>query len=87
MVMFRSTMSADCEMMENILLNVIEQYDSKFGIGLFDIDYNTTIPEGCPVEVIPTIVFFKNGEMIDKIEGPVGEAELNRRMHRIIDNK
>ena len=52
-----------------------EEYKGKVKIGKFDVDENPEVAGKYEIQSIPTIIFFKDGNMVDKMVGfQSGEA-------------
>ncbi|MFN4081784.1 MAG: thioredoxin [Saprospiraceae bacterium] len=58
-----------CRMMTPIIEDLATEYDGKAVIGKLNVDDNPNVPTQYNVRGIPTILFFKNGELVDKKVG------------------
>lgn len=58
-----------CRMMTPIIEELASEYDGKAIIGKLNVDENQVVPTQYNVRGIPTILFFKNGELVDKKVG------------------
>lgn len=58
-----------CRMMTPIIEDLAAEYDGKAVIGKLNVDDNPNVPTQYNVRGIPTILFFKNGELVDKKVG------------------
>lgn len=65
-----------CRMIEPHIEAMSEEFDGRALIGSVDIDSNPTIPTKFAVMNIPTVLYLKNGEMIDKVVGAVPKKVL-----------
>lgn len=65
-----------CRMIEPHIEKMAEEYDGKAIIGSVDIDSNPDIPTKYGVMNIPTVLFLKNGELVDKVVGAVPKRVL-----------
>lgn len=69
-----------CIVMKPIIKSLKEKYDliegSDVNILDIDIDENPELGEKYKVRNIPTIVFVKDGEMVDKKVGVLNEAQI-----------
>ncbi|MFT4681441.1 MAG: thioredoxin 1 [Flavobacteriales bacterium] len=65
-----------CRMVGPIVEEISNDYDGKAVVGKVDVDSNPGISAKFGIRNIPTILFFKNGEVVDKQVGAVPKAEL-----------
>ena len=63
-----------CRMVGPIINEMADEYAQKAVIGKLDVDSNPGVTSRFKVRNIPTILFFKNGEVVDK---QVGMAPKN----------
>ncbi len=68
--------SGSCHMMEPIFNKLREQFQHHVTLYKMDFDTNPdTITEHC-IQKIPTILFFKKGQLVDQIAGTISKNEL-----------
>ena len=60
------------------LARLAEQYGGKFALGLSDIAKDQTLAQQVRVQGIPSIRVVKDGQLVEQLEGPQGEAALRR---------
>lgn len=65
-----------CKMMSVLIDELAEDYDGKAVIGKVDADENSELTKKCGIRSIPTILIFKNSEVVDKKIGVVPKQEL-----------
>ncbi len=65
-----------CRMVTPIVEEIGREYDGKTLIGQVDVDANPGIAAKFGIRNIPTILFFKNGEIVDKQVGAVPKQVL-----------
>ncbi len=63
-----------CRMVTPIIEELASEYEGKALIGKVDVDDNNDVASKYGIRNIPTILFFKNGEIVDK---QVGAAPKN----------
>lgn len=69
MVDFFAVWCGPCKMMAPTIDELANEYEGKVKIGKMDVDYNPRIAEKFEIQSIPTLVFFKNGELVKKFVG------------------
>lgn len=65
-----------CRMVGPIVEELSKEYEGKAVIGKVDVDSNPAISAQFGIRNIPTILFFKNGEIVDKQVGAVPKSVL-----------
>jgi thioredoxin 1 len=69
MVDFWAEWCGPCKMIAPAVEALAGEFAGKAVIGKMDIDNNPNIPTMLGIRSIPTILFFKNGELVDKQVG------------------
>jgi len=72
-----------CLMIGPTLEELAKEYEGKFIIGKMNVDTNSNVPTEFGIMNIPALLFFKNGEVIDKQIGAAPKAVLKGK----IENK
>lgn len=65
-----------CRMLTPIIEEMSTEYDGKAVIGKVNVDENQSISMKFGVRNIPTVLFIKNGEVVDKSVGAVPKSQL-----------
>jgi thioredoxin 1 len=65
-----------CRMVGPIVEELAKEYEGKAVIGKVNVDNNPSISAQFGIRNIPTILFFKNGEIVDKQVGAVPKSVL-----------
>jgi thioredoxin 1 len=76
MVDFWAAWCGPCKMVGPIVDELATEYEGKAVIGKVDVDNHGSISAQYGVRNIPTIIFLKNGEVVDKSVGAVPKATL-----------
>lgn len=67
-----------CKMIAPAIDELAKEYAGKVKIGKVDVDSNPKTATEYGVMSIPTIIFFKDGKVLDQIVGAVSKPELKR---------
>ena len=73
---FWATWCAPCRMVAPILDQLASEYSGKAKVTKLDVDTNIRTASRFNVRSIPTILFFKNGQLVDQIVGAVPKPRL-----------
>ncbi len=65
-----------CRMVGPIVEEIGAEYEGKAMVGKVDVDSNPGVAAKFGIRNIPTILFFKNGEVVDKQVGAVPKQVL-----------
>jgi thioredoxin 1 len=73
-----------CKMLTPVIEKVASDYKNKIIVAKMDLDANPIIGNKFGVEVIPTVILFKDGELVDKFVGFKPEPEIKKWIDRKI---
>ena len=65
-----------CRMVGPVVDELAKDYDGKAVVGKLNVDNNPEVSAKYGIRSIPTILFFKNGELVDKQVGVVQKDVL-----------
>ncbi len=63
-----------CRMVGPIIEELANEYEGKVIVGKMDVDENIDTPQEYGIRNIPTILFFKDGKVVDKQIGATQKA-------------
>ncbi len=73
-----------CRMLTPIVKEMGDEYEGKAVIGKVDVDANPDIAAKYGVRNIPTVLFIKGGEVVDKQVGAVSKSTLTEKLDKLI---
>ena len=73
-----------CRMVAPIVEELATEYEGKVVIGKCDVDDNDDIVAEYKVRNIPTIVFIKGGEVVDKHVGAISKDALKAKIDALL---
>lgn len=77
---------APCLVIGQVIDELSSKYIASVNIGKLDIDNNTSTKAKYDIKAIPTILLFKNGQIVDKHIGLVSKLELEKRIQAHLYN-
>lgn len=73
-----------CRMVGPIIEEMANEYGDKAVIGKVDVDHNPGVSAQFGIRNIPTILFIKNGEIVDKLVGAAPKATFTAKLDAIL---
>ena len=81
---FWATWCGPCKMIAPILEEIAAEYSEKLKIAKLDVDSNAKTAGKYNIMSIPSLLFFKNGEVVDQVVGAVPKAQLTQRLQKVL---
>lgn len=73
-----------CRMVGPVVEELAKEYDGKVVIGKMDVDENVETPNEYGIRNIPTILFFKDGQLVDKQIGAAQKSVLAAKVEALL---
>ena len=71
-------------MVAPVIAELAEQYDGKIAVGKCDVEDNEELAVEFGIRNIPTILFFKNGQVVDKLVGAQPKAKIEEKFQALL---
>ena len=84
MIDFFAQWCGPCKRMAPIVEDLANKYDGQVIVGKVDVDDSVELSTQFGIRNIPTILFFKNGEVVDKVVGAIPASELESKLQSIL---
>ena len=75
-----------CRMVGPVVDELADEFEGKARIGKVDVDSNPEISTKYGIRSIPSLLIFKNGEVVDQIVGAVPKAQLKKQLEAQMAN-
>lgn len=69
-----------CRIVGPIVEEIAKEYEGKAVVGKVNVDHNPNISMNFGIRNIPTLLFFKNGQVVDKQVGAVPKKILSDKL-------
>ena len=73
-----------CRRVSPIVEELAGEYEGKIKICKCNVDENDAIPMKYSIRNIPTLLFFKNGELVDRLVGAVPKQEIEDKIKSLL---
>lgn len=80
MVDFWAVWCGPCRLVAPFVEQLADDYQGKVTVGKLDVDSNIRAASQFNVRSIPTILFFKEGKLVDQVVGAVPKAALESKL-------
>ena len=73
-----------CKMIAPILDEIADEFEGRVKITKVDVDSNNKTAGRYNILSIPSLLFFKNGEVVDQVVGALPKSQLTSRLEKVL---
>ena len=84
MVDFWATWCGPCRAIAPVVEELAQEYEGKAVIGKCNVDECDDVPMKYGIRSIPTLLFFKNGELVDRLVGASSKSAIAQKIEALL---
>ena len=84
MIDFWATWCGPCRMLAPTVDAIASEYEGKVAVGKCDVDDAQELAIQLGIRNIPTLVFFKDGKVVDRLVGLVSKQDIEKKLVEIV---
>lgn len=84
LVDFWATWCGPCRQIAPIIEDLADEFEGRAKIGKVDVDENPQVAQQYGVRSIPTLLFFKDGEVQEQLVGAAGKKPLKDKLEELV---
>lgn len=87
LVDFWAVWCGPCKMLGPTVEEISKEYEGKLKVGKLNVDDNSRMASQYGIMSIPSLLFFKGGQVVDQLVGAVPKKQLTDKLDKILDKK
>lgn len=81
---FWATWCGPCRMIGPVISQLAKEYEGKITVAKCDVEECEDIAVDLGIRNVPTILFFKGGEVVDKLVGAANKAKIQEKFEALL---
>ncbi|MBR1713102.1 MAG: thioredoxin [Alloprevotella sp.] len=81
---FSATWCGPCRRVAPIIEELAKEYEGRVTVGKCDVDENENLCAQFGVRNVPTILFIKDGQVVDKVVGAAPKADFVKKIEALL---
>ncbi len=87
LVDFWAEWCSPCRALGPVVEEIAADFEGRARVAKVDVDQNKSLAAQYAINSIPTLLFFRDGEVVDRIQGVVSKSELAVKLTALADGK
>lgn len=84
LVDFYSPACGPCQMLAPIITNIASEFAGKAVVGKLDTSKYSLNASRFNIRGVPTLLYFKNGQLVDQVVGAASQSDISERLYRLL---
>ena len=84
LVDFWATWCGPCRMIAPVIEQLAGEFEGRAKVAKMDVDHNPQTPMGFGIRSIPTLLFFKDGQVVDQVVGAASKKVLSDKLEALV---
>ena len=84
LVDFYAEWCSPCKAISPMIEGLKQEYDGKINVFKIDVDLNPELANQFDIRSVPTLIFFKNGNIVNTIKGSASKTKLIENLNLLI---
>ena len=81
---FWATWCGPCRMVGPVISELAQEYDGRIVVGKCDVEENDELAMEFGIRNIPTILFYKGGQVVDKMVGAQAKTRIQEKFEALL---
>ena len=84
LVDFWATWCGPCRMLSHVIEELAADFEGRAIVAKCNVDDAQEIPVKFGIRNIPTLLFFKDGELVDKVVGAASKGDISKKLEALL---
>lgn len=81
---FSASWCGPCKVMTPIIQEITQEFKNKIGFSKINVDENPSLALDYGIMGVPTLIFFKNGKVVERVSGAKSKVDVVNKLNEIL---